>query len=167
MKEIDIELGDFVEDRITETEGYVTTIGYHLTGCTRIGVEPAISRGTRGDETFFYEDEVDVTGENYLERFDVDLEPVTNADISIGQRVQDGVTGFEGVVSVINYQLFNCPHIRIQSTGDIEDAEWIDLPRIEVVNEGVEGEYEDLQYYPTGRTGANEDAGQRLTTKYD
>jgi len=40
MIDIEFELGDYVENQLTNTDGYVNAIADHITGCTRVGVRP-------------------------------------------------------------------------------------------------------------------------------
>lgn len=165
MPQTDIEIGDYVECRISGAEGIVVTIGDHITGCTRIGVRPDPERDSREDEKFFYDGELNVTGANYRTNFDLGYDVQTETDFTIGERVKDDITGFEGVITVINYKLFNCPCARVQSVDDVDEGHWIDVPRLESVDEGVSEDYGFLQEEDGGSTGPVEDSPSRSLKK--
>lgn len=89
----------------------------------------------------------------------MDEESITETDIALGQRVRDEVTGFEGVVVVQTYFLYNCPQVCVQPTGgtdvtEVGDSEWFDTPRVSVLDEGVSEEYGDLAVATESETGS-------------
>lgn len=140
MQETEVQLGDLVEDQISEYEGVVHIIGDHITGCTRIGCLGASDPTNPDKESFFYEEQLEVKNQ------EVDADPQTECEFETGQPVIDVVTGFSGVVSVINYCLYNCPQILVQPT-DEEDPEWFDAPRLRENERGVSHEttFDDLE----------------------
>jgi heat shock protein HspQ len=150
MQDKDIQLGQKVQDKISGFTGIVTKAGNHLTGCERYGVYPAGEEVSdrRGDEEFFFSDQLEVV-EDDTEFRDDGEDGYVSHEYELGQRVEDRVTGFEGVVTVINYRLWNCPSIHIQSTSDADEGLWTDVHRLqdadgyEYVGEfknGVEGD---------------------------
>ena len=55
----------------------------------------------------------------------------------LGLKVKDKVTGFEGVVGTIGFDLYGCVQAVIQpyaKDGDLKDARWFDVNRLEVVD---------------------------------
>lgn len=146
--DLDVELGKQVADEVSGFRGIVTTIAEHLTGCARIGVQPTEAEGpsVRGEEEFFYPSQISKYSQG---TFDLPDDPQTEVGIEMGQRVQDDVTGFEGVVSTITYSLFNCPRVAV-SPVDVDDVTeqkdrgWFDAPRVSVVGDGISGEYVEL-----------------------
>lgn len=158
MTDLEIGLGMHVRDRISGYEGIVTDVGYHLTGCVRLGVMPVDTGKTshRGDTEFFYPDQLEIVheetefteaAENALTREDVDF--------WLGDCVEDSVTGFRGVASTITVNLYNCPRVAVQPRvgsdtilpggDDVDvDREWFDTPRVSHLNAGVSDEFEDL-----------------------
>lgn len=149
MDELDIELGDRVEDKISGFEGIVTTIGDHFVGCTRIGVRP-INNPSRGSEEFFYGAQLTTVDDSTDKFADDRADAVTSCEFELGERVRDDVTGLEGIIKVINYSLWNCPQALVQPRKDgvsdeKPDSEWFDVPTLTSVG-GTEfvGEYEDL-----------------------
>lgn len=143
----DIKLGYEVEDSISGFRGIVTTIGYHVSGCTRFGVRP-VGEGPsdrRGEEEFFYEAQLEINDKE-TDYVSAGEESMAEVDFELGERVQDTITGIEGYVAVINYELWNCPKIGYQSSSDNEsNFEWSDAPRLESVNEGFAGEFNSIQ----------------------
>lgn len=153
----DIEIGDKVRDEISGFEGVVTLRGDHITGCERIGVHPT-ENPQRGQQEFFYEAQLSVE-----EKQVIDEEVVTDVEFELGNTVRDEITAFEGVVSVINYQLWNCPQILVQSTesdeGEAAESEWFDAPRLYKISDGVNADFQDLSDNEnTSETGAISDA---------
>jgi heat shock protein HspQ len=133
-------LGERVQDQISGFEGIVTTIGYHIAGCNRFGVWPAGNGDSvvrRGEQEFFYADQLEsVEGEGFTDRSD---ESNVDCEFVLGQRVQDRVTGVEGVISIINYKLWNCPQIFIQPTttsesGEKSEGSWFDDTTLQAVD---------------------------------
>jgi len=143
----EFELGEQVRDRISGFEGVVAAISHHLTGCTRIGVDPIGEENTtrRPDSEFFFEEQL----ETMDDVFTVSDEPVRCVDFELGTTVRDTVTNVEGVVSTVTFSLMNCPRVAIQPVEDdltdVSDRQWVDVPRIEVVGEGVSATFEPLQ----------------------
>lgn len=160
-----VELGEQVQDKLTDFEGTVTCVSHHITGCTRIGVRDTVSDGTsRGDEEYFYDAQLDSQDE--LHQFGHD--PTTECDIDVGEKVKDTVTGFEGVVSILAFELFNCPRACIQpidgtDSTEMSDSEWVDVPRLESVGDGVTDDVSDLQQTSdVSATGASAEDFQRV-----
>lgn len=134
MQDANIKLGQLVEDRISGFTGIVVKAGDHLTGCERFAVRPVgDAQDNRGSEEFFFEQQLTVVEEETeftegAEKYYVDH------DFELGNRVRDELTVFEGVISVINYCLWNNPNVLIRSTesrGDEEpNSHWADLNSI-------------------------------------
>lgn len=150
MTDVDVQLGQKVRDEISGFTGIVTTIGDHITGCTRIGVHPSGEEETtnRGSEEFFFDPQLTIVEEE-TEFAEYGENALTDVEFELGERVRDTVTEFEGVAVVINYSLFNCPSIAVEAT-DVDadeniDLEWFDAPRLNSVDEGITGEFADLQ----------------------
>jgi hypothetical protein len=140
--ETEVQLGQHVEDQISGFTGYVTTIGDHLSGCTRFGVT---SDSGTPDEEFFYENQLEVDTEE-TEFTDAGERAMEDeSDVSVGNRVEDEVSGFEGIATVINYKLWNCPQVLIYSDTGCDGEEpatfWTDAPQ---VNQVEGSSHEDL-----------------------
>ncbi len=143
----DIELGDIAEDTISGYEGVVTAIAYHLTGCTRI--EISAYESPSADSQFFYEEQLETHGES-----EYDHEIVTDTEFELGENVRDDVTGFEGYIVTITYELYNCPSVGVQSDSDEKDTEWFDVPRVSKLDNGVRENFTELSEKSGGETGA-------------
>ncbi len=151
----DFDLGDQVQNQYTKTVGHVISVGDHLTGCTRIGVRTEAvdpeGQSEHQDHEFYYPAELSVITP-VDERDDIETPPEgidsRDVDISLGNEVTDRVTGIEGVVTTITYQMYNCPRVAINPTRENDaysnDREWFDLPRVEKVDDGVAGEFDEL-----------------------
>jgi len=167
MQDKTIQLGWRVRDRISGFEGIVIDVADHISGCRRIGVRPAVDdskilssadSSTRGDEEFFYEDEllvVDEEGkfENYAKKAKVDTH------ISLGDEVVDDITDFSGTVTTISYNLFNTPQAavspdQIHSKEHGYDREWFDDVRLTVKEKSKFDLSEELEETPDQGTGA-------------
>lgn len=144
MAESEVQLGDKVQDRVSSFTGIVNTVGDHLAGCRRIGALPLDTEDPtrKGDEEFFYEDQLEILEEEYW-----DESPETETDFQLGEIVRDEVTGFKGVVHIINFHLWNCPQIlvkRVDEEGSLE-SEWFDEPQLQKEGVGFVGYYDEEQ----------------------
>jgi len=152
MNETDLQLGDEVQNEYTGTEGTVTCISYHLTGCTRVAVRPSGHDPTEHyDDEFYYSSELQVIQSVHQRNLENKPDGVQETEIELGNVVRDAVTGIEGIVGVITHEFFNCPRVGVfPSVGDDDedkhsnDSEWFDLPRVEYVDDGVADEYSEL-----------------------
>lgn len=161
MDETEIELGQIVQDKISGFKGVVTMIGDHISGCTRYCAHP-VDDPKRGSEQFFYASQLDVVEEE-TEFTEVAEGAVTESHIKLGQRVQDEVTSFEGVVAVINYSLYNCPSVCVQSTDDADESQWYDDVRLDTAgSDEVVFDFDDKVDEKTEQnTGAVSDSSSR------
>lgn len=145
MVDTDIELGSVAKHRYTRTEGLVTAVSEHLTGCTRVGLRPSSHDNDHNDEEFYAIDALE-----HASYSDIDHSVETDLDIELGNVVEDQVTGVEGIVVTVMHCLFNCPRVGVYPSVDGDeqsyatDSEWFDAPRLEVVDEGINGEFDDL-----------------------
>lgn len=61
--------------------------------------------------------------------------------IGLGDLVRDRVTGFEGVVTGMTNFLHGCTRVGVQGRalheGKVQDAQWFDLPQLEMVTPKV------------------------------
>jgi len=144
------ELGDVVEDEISGFRGVVIAIADHLTGCQRIGVRANDTENTarRGDEEFFYPSQLSRVED--ADPIEPEHDPVTEVNFEMGQKLRDTVTGFEGVVTTISYELHNCPRAGLSVVDNHDPTEnpdrgWFDAPRLEVVGDGISGDFSDLE----------------------
>lgn len=171
---IDVALGHEVKDEISGMSGIVTKIGDHIAGCTRICVRPTdVSESSRGTEAFFYPEQLEVIGEEnqFTERAE---RAITEADIVLGQRVEDEVTEFRGVASVINYSIWNCPQVLVQSRSDADEAQWYDSVRLNAVSDYAEYNFDDVSEQiaeannadAVSTTGAQQDSQVRNESRF-
>jgi len=146
----DIALGEYVRDELSGYEAHVTAISEHLTGCTR--VEISQSESETASSKWFYIDQVEVCDNRAISK-EFDHTVVTGTDISLGERVRDTVTRYEGVVVTIVYELFNCPRVMIQTDNDGKETEAFDVPRVTVVSDGIVDRFGDSEDTAVGETG--------------
>jgi hypothetical protein len=157
----EIEHGYKVQDSISGFTGIVTLIGEHISGCTRIGVYPVGEEQAvqRGEQEFFYEEQLEVL-DNDTEYTEYDVQ--TDTEFDLGDVVVDELTGYSGVVGVVNYKLWNCPSLSVYSTSDNEvETEWFDsvmLREAEATGVDVESLTEEEE---TATTGALQDRSPR------
>jgi len=145
----DIDLGMTAQDRVSNFEGIVTAVAYHLTGCTRFELTANDDDTTRNVSEWFDQRQVGVINDDVIDSLYNSVDSM-DPDVSLGVCVRDEVTGVEGVVIVITYEAFNCPKVGIQpidtsTTIAKEDIVFADVPRVTVVGEGVTGEYTEQQ----------------------
>jgi len=170
----DIQLGQYVADNLSGMEGIVTLIGDHIAGCTRIQVHPTdVDEDSRGSGEFFYPDQLTVLEEEneFTERAE---QSVTEAHVELGQRVEDEITEFRGVASVINCSIWNCPQVLVQSRSDADESQWYDSVRLTAVDDTASYSFEDASEKmarengaaPVSTTGAQQDSQQRNESRY-
>jgi len=162
MSETEISLGDIVKDRVSGFTGVVTMIGNHITGCTRYRVNPTdVSEANKGSLEFFYESQLEIVDDD-SEFSDEGSESITDTEFELGQLVRDEISGFEGIAIVINYELWNCPSICVQSQTDADESEWYDDARLKLVSNEIQYEFDDVvaeEDQNEHNTGATEDFG--------
>lgn len=172
--DIDVALGQEVRDGISGMTGIVTKIGEHIAGCTRVCVRPTdVSETSRGSDEFFYPEQLETIEEEteFTERAE---RAITESDIELGQRVEDEITEFRGVASVINYSIWNCPQVLVQSRSDTENAYWHDSVRLKAVSDYAEYSFQDVSEQiaetnnadPVSTTGAGEDSQARNESRF-
>ena len=135
-QEASFDLGAKVKDRVTNYTGVVTCIAFHLSGCERYGVETRSGkRSERGETQYFYDSQlIGIEKKNgdfkpcHLDNLDI------NTNLKLGQIVKDKITGFEGVVTVINFKMWNCPYINVQSLENPDSDQWFDETLLEPVD---------------------------------
>lgn len=167
MLDTEIELGQKVQDTISGYTGIVNTIGDHISGCTRVGVYAIGEEGSqrRGDEEFFYPDQLEILEE---ENEYTEMDSVTEADVQTGARVKEAVTGFEGYIVVINYHLYNCPQVAVQTevkpgVSEAGECKWFDEPRLSTVEgRNYVDAFEDLKQEKSTATGSVSDKGPSM-----
>lgn len=146
MQDKDIQLGQKVQDKISGFTGIVATAGKHLTGCERYGVWKIAEDGEsvpRGEQEFFFSEQLEVIEEE-TEFTDDGQEGYVDHDFELGQFVQERVSDFEGIITVINYRLWNCPSVCIQSPEDQDESMWTDVHRLSaIIGQDFIGEFED------------------------
>lgn len=131
MSEFEFALGREVADRVSGMSGIITTIGEHIAGCTRYCVRPTdTAPGQRGSEEFFYADSLELVSARTEFTEEVPDGAMT-CSFGVGQRVRDEVTDFTGIASVINYKLWNCPQVLVQSESDADESQWYDDLRLQ------------------------------------
>jgi hypothetical protein len=57
----------------------------------------------------------------------------------LGLKVRDKVTGFEGVVESVSFDLYGCVQAVVKPAakdGEIKDGRWHDIQRLEVIDSG-------------------------------
>lgn len=153
---IDVELGQLVADEITGMTGIVTMIGDHIAGCTRVQVSPTdVGESSSGSDDFFFPERLKILEED--NKFTARAEQsITESEIELGQRVEDEVTEFRGVASVINYSIWNCPQVLVQSRSDADESQWYDSVRLDAVSDYVEYDFADVSEQIVEANNANQ-----------
>lgn len=145
MQDSNVNLGDKVQDRISGFTGIVTTYGNHLVGCDRLGVSPVGEEqvATRGEEEFFYPDQLEVLDDD-TEFSEAGEQAVYETEFELGNLVSATSLEFEGIATVINYKLWNCPQVFVKDGVSESEAAWFDAPEVSRVSDGVTSEFEHL-----------------------
>lgn len=155
----EIQLGDKVEDKISGYIGVVTTIGYHISGCTRYGLRST----ERHNESrhFFYGDQLTVLSEEEVDRSDA----ITDYEYQLGERVLEKISGDSGIVVVVNTHLYNCPTYKV--TEDGKESDWFDEVQLEETSGGQDyvDEFSKLSEKSEEETGSCEDSYNRSLCK--
>lgn len=158
----EIQLGQAYRSKINGVVGVCTAIVDHITGCRRYGLRPIAPapQQTHRDEAYYYGDELARVTESDVDEFDVvtvdDQDPVTDVDLTLGVQARDTVSGLDGVVTAIGYELYNCPRAAVTlRDGEQGEVEWFDVPRLTQINDGVSDEFSKLvESEETSQTGA-------------
>jgi len=147
MIDTNIELGDYVVNSVTNTEGYVTAIADHLTGCTRVGTRAHSEDTTEThDLEFYYPSTLRQREAPSAIQALADASTPNDPRIEPGHIVEDELTGGRGLATVVTYRSFNCPQACVcpeTDEGYATDGEFIDAPRLEVIGDECVGTYED------------------------
>lgn len=152
-----IDLGWIAQDQITGFKGVVTTVGAHLSGCTRIGMyrlgdvnNPPDSKGA---EQFFHEGQLEIVEENTRWSH---FEKMTSVDYDLGERGRDRATEFEGRVHIVNFKLFNCPQALVYEIGGgVDDSRWVDDPFVVPQGDHIETPAQSGSEQTTGASGSD------------
>lgn len=63
---------------------------------------------------------------------------IADALALLGHRVRDVITGFEGVVESVGFDLYGCVQVVIRPVisdkGEMQDGRWLDLKRVEQIS---------------------------------
>lgn len=56
----------------------------------------------------------------------------------LGLKVKDAVTGFNGVVTTVSFELYGCVQAVVtppaNSAGEVNDGRWFDVTRLEIID---------------------------------
>lgn len=158
MLDTNISLGDYVTNNLTNTEGYVTAIADHLTGCTRIGFRPrSQDPSEHHDVVFVYPAELTVTSAPQTLPALTDASLPEAPRVEPGHVVEDEIMGVRGLAGVVTHKAFNCPEAYIYPETDdgfTDDGLWVDCPRLDVICDEYVGTYEDDTENDPQATGA-------------
>ncbi len=68
----------------------------------------------------------------------------------LGLKVKDRVTGFEGVVESLSFDLYGCVQVAVKPVcgkeGKLEDGRWFDVNRLQVTNKRPVMEAPDFDF---------------------
>lgn len=166
MKEsTDFQLGTKARDRISGFEGIVVSIGTHITGCRRMGIRP-VERADRGEEEWFYPEQLELVSDE-TEFTELGESAKTETPFSLGDELEDEITGVTGIAGTITYTLFNCPRVAVQpvdktDSTEAPDREWFDAPRLSRVSNGISADFEEqVNTKTTSATGSSGDDVRR------
>lgn len=78
----------------------------------------------------------------------------------LGKRAKDAVTGFEGVVTSLSFDLYGCIQIVITppaENGKYKDGHWLDISRMEILSDTPVIDVPDFTqgYIAEGKKGAS------------
>ncbi len=80
----------------------------------------------------------------------------------LGFKVEDRVTGFEGVVASVSFDLYGCVQAVVNpgmdKEGKMKDSQWFDVSRLKVISKNPVMEVPNFQFGPQaeGKQGAAE-----------
>jgi hypothetical protein len=129
-------LGAKVTHEVSGLVGMIRSVSDHITGCTRLEVQPTEyeSNSMRRDGEFVFPCDVTVEDVNFYRG---GVTPETTCDITVGDTVEDEVTDMTGTASVVCCQLRTCPRVVVSTDSDDGTvAESIDAPRLTVTDSG-------------------------------
>jgi hypothetical protein len=134
-----VELGDYVKDVVTGFEGIAYARDYHLHGCDRIEVSPTSLDDNGNPKDAFVFDILRLT---VIEKGRMAcIEP--NAHFSaftMGAKVKDTITGFEGIIGtrteiVTGLTLIGIMPTVLSKEGALKDAKVFPAGRVELIAE--------------------------------
>ena len=134
MKYLDL-LGCRVTDRITGFSGVVESISYDLYGCIQPWITPSIDdKGKLEGGRFFDGGRLEKSGTQPV----VPVPPFSDAAGSLallGYQATDAITGFQGVVEAVNFDLTGRVDVTLRPPIDkekktLESSHWFHVSRV-------------------------------------
>lgn len=131
-------LGDRVKDRVSGYMGVVVSLHRFLQGCDRLGVQPPVGDdGKLPEAQTFDSPDLLVVDEKVITYREQNDERNTGS-ITLGDKVRDPVTGFEGVAVARHVYLTGCNRITIQppvedGSSELPSTNALDAPLLVVV----------------------------------
>lgn len=157
----DIPLGAEVKDRVSGAHGIVIEKAYHISGCDRIGVREVDETPKQGEKSHFFPSQLEVVEEDTEFADEADDAIVETDELELGHRAIDTVTGYQGIISVINVGLWKTPDTCLtDQKGEEMQAEWFDDVRLEQTSDEAVWSFEDdtdreMREETTGPTGSS------------
>jgi hypothetical protein len=164
----EITLGTAVRDKVTGYEGFVTEQLEHFSGCTTYRVEPDAGETNRMNHedleenrlTYDHAGKEDIMPDDAME---------TSVDVEVGNLARDTLSGFTGIVQIIQYRGFGAARAFLQArsemdTDEEQDYMAVDLVQLEVLAEGMADSVEELDDLDPEDAGPVENASNLMET---
>ena len=135
----EFQLGDEVEDVITEFVGIITDIAFYKYGCTQCIVQPPAKDGEQKDPDSIDEPQLKIIRESEMK-----LQPKRNEDgivkykgkFGCGDKVEDKITGFIGIIVAVNFNLNGIKQYLIQpptKDGEQKESDFINEKQLKLL----------------------------------
>lgn len=86
-------------------------------------------------------------------------------EITVGQRVRDKISGFEGIAVSRTEFLYGCHRVAVHpEDADDTDQKWFDEPQLEIVDDGMVDEVEETKSEMSTTGGDRPDAVRKSPT---
>lgn len=146
-------------DKVTGFKGVITMVAYDLYGCIQAVITPPSSTTEIYSGNWFDVTRIELTSDTPV--MDApDFSKSVDQDFSmLGKRVKDKITGFEGVVTSLGFDLYKGVDYAVtppSSETDVYCGGWINPLRVETLSETPVMEIPNFNkgYVSEGRKGA-------------
>lgn len=152
-------LGKHAVDKVTGFKGVTSVISYDLYGCIQVVITPPSSATEVYAGNWFDVTRVHITSDDLVMNVPDYSATYTRDFGMLGLTVKDKVTGFEGVVTSLSYDLYNNVHFAItpkSTETDVFGGGWFDYERLDILSETPVMDLPDFSkgYVSEGRKGA-------------
>jgi len=133
------QFGDEVEDVITEFVGIITDIAFYKYGCTQCIVQPPAKDGEQKEHDSIDEPQLKIIKESEMKgrpKRNIDGIVKYKGKFGFGDKVEDKITGFIGVITAVNFNLNGIKQYLIQppaKDGEQKESDFINEKQLKLL----------------------------------